>query len=46
MNNDKQNDATEITFPENGVFTNINYLGESVPDEEFNNYYNHSTIQR
>ncbi|MCO4333117.1 IS1182 family transposase [Staphylococcus hyicus] len=32
---------TEITFPENDVSTIINHLVESIPDAEFNDYYNH-----
>nr|WP_274315664.1 transposase [Staphylococcus hyicus] len=32
---------TEITFPENDVSTIINHLVESIPDSEFNDYYNH-----
>ncbi|REI31876.1 transposase, partial [Staphylococcus felis] len=32
---------TEITFPENDVSTIINHLVESIPDAEFNAYYNH-----
>ncbi|MDT0747988.1 hypothetical protein [Staphylococcus chromogenes] len=32
---------TEFTFPENDVSTIINHLVESIPDAEFNAYYNH-----
>ncbi|WP_158696571.1 transposase [Staphylococcus agnetis] len=32
---------TEITFPKNDVSTIINHLVESIPDAEFNDYYNH-----